>query len=155
METESERIGNKIVYTKYRRFLKNGHPYRALKHGWYKNIEDKEPPTRLTGSTLLEKLAHIKYVPGKITKNKKRVVDDIDLDDEHFVNENGDDERPAWYKKSIIFGLEYWSSHRVRHTIDVMHTEKNVSEHFINLLFDRYNQSSKFAFDKTYRMQCC
>lgn len=42
----------------------------------------------------------------------------------------------------------------MRHTIDAMHTEKNVAEHLINLFFDR-KQSSKFAFDKTYKIQCC
>lgn len=43
----------------------------------------------------------------------------------------------------------------MRHTIDVMHTEKNVAEHLINLMFDKGNQSSKFAWDKIHKMKCC
>lgn len=69
VETESERIGNKIVYTKYRRFLKNGHLYKALKHGRYKNIEDKKPPTRLTGSTLQRDKGYLwTSIYGKLIK---------------------------------------------------------------------------------------
>lgn len=65
-ETESEHIGNRIVYPKYIRFLMDGRPYRALKHGWCKDVECKEPPTRLRGASLLEKLERIKYVHGKL-----------------------------------------------------------------------------------------
>ena len=31
-----------------------------------------------------------------------------------------------WYKKSIFFELEYWSTLKLRHNLDVMHVEKNV-----------------------------
>ena len=89
-----------------------------------------------------------------MNRKKKRIGDDFDHD-EHFGNENDNGVIPAWYKKSILFSLEYWSGHKVRHTIGMMHTEKNVAEHFINLLFDRTKQSSKFAFDKAYKIQCC
>jgi len=36
-----------------------------------------------------------------------------------------------------------------------MHTEKNVTEHLLNLLFDRLKQSSKFPFDKIHKTKCC
>ncbi|KAL0454599.1 UNVERIFIED_CONTAM: hypothetical protein Slati_0799100 [Sesamum latifolium] len=31
-----------------------------------------------------------------------------------------------WTKKSIFWELEYWSTHLIRHNLDVMHIEKNV-----------------------------
>ncbi|WVZ50949.1 hypothetical protein U9M48_002152 [Paspalum notatum var. saurae] len=39
-------------------------------------------------------------------------------------------------KKSILFILPYWEHLLLRHNIDVMHTEKNVCENFINTLLD-------------------
>lgn len=69
-----------------------------------------------------------------------------------FVDE---DERLAWYKKSILFDSNYWSSHKVHHTIDVMHTEKNIAEHLISFTFDKGKQSSEYAWDKIHKLQCC
>ena len=109
METESEYIGNKVVYPKYRRFLKDDHPYRLIKHGWYKDTEDKEPPTRLSGPSLLEKLNCIKYFPGKLPKNKKRTIYEA-TDKSFFTVGDGDIEKLSWYKKSIFYDLIYWSS---------------------------------------------
>ncbi|KAL2227583.1 UNVERIFIED_CONTAM: hypothetical protein Sindi_2117000 [Sesamum indicum] len=31
-----------------------------------------------------------------------------------------------WTKKSIFWDLKYWSTHMIRHNLDVMHIEKNV-----------------------------
>lgn len=113
-KTASERIIGKNVYTKYKRFLKDGHPFRSTKCGWYKSEEHKEPLTRLTGPALLEKLDRINYIPGKLVKSsgkKRRAIEDDGSDEDvvHDVNE----ERSAWYKKSILFGLDYWESHKV------------------------------------------
>lgn len=36
-----------------------------------------------------------------------------------------------------------------------MHTEKNVVEHLINFMFNKGKQSSKLAFDKDHKLQCC
>ena len=39
-----------------------------------------------------------------------------------------------WYKKSIFFELEYWSSLKLRHNLDVMHIEKNVCDNIVETL---------------------
>ncbi|KAI5334273.1 hypothetical protein L3X38_024406 [Prunus dulcis] len=51
----------------------------------------------------------------------------------HMV-ENGD--RVCWKKKSIFFDLEYWKYLPVRHTLDVMHIEKNVCDSIIGTLLE-------------------
>ena len=102
----------------------------------------------------MEKLNCIKYFPRKLPKNKKRTIYEA-TDKSFFTVGDGDIEKLSWYKNSIFYDLIYWSSHKVRHTIDVMHTEKNVAEHLINLMFDKGNQSSKFAWDKIHKMKCC
>lgn len=44
--------------------------------------------------------------------------------------------REPWYKSSILFYLEYWRFHQVRHVLDVMHTKKNVAEHLISTILE-------------------
>ena len=39
-----------------------------------------------------------------------------------------------WYKKSIFFELEYWSSLKLRHNLNVMHNEKNVCDNIVKTL---------------------
>ena len=41
----------------------------------------------------------------------------------------------AWYKRSILFDLEYRSSNQVQHVLDV-HTKKNATEHLIGTILD-------------------
>ncbi|KAI5350198.1 hypothetical protein L3X38_003089 [Prunus dulcis] len=51
----------------------------------------------------------------------------------HMV-QNGD--RVCWKKKSIFFDLEYWKYLPVRHSLDVMHIEKNVCDSIIGTLLE-------------------
>ncbi|KAL0458727.1 UNVERIFIED_CONTAM: hypothetical protein Slati_0499900 [Sesamum latifolium] len=41
-----------------------------------------------------------------------------------------------WTKKSIFWELEYWSTHLIRHNLDVMHIEKNEFDNIFNTLMD-------------------
>ncbi|KAK4389817.1 hypothetical protein Sango_2318700 [Sesamum angolense] len=41
-----------------------------------------------------------------------------------------------WTKKSIFWELEYWSTHLIRHNLDVMHIEKNVFDNIFNTEID-------------------
>ena len=43
-------------------------------------------------------------------------------------------EKNIWKKRSIFFDLPYWRSLDVRHSIDVMHVEKNVCDSLISTL---------------------
>ena len=35
---------------------------------------------------------------------------------------------PNWSKVSILYKLPYWKNKKLKHNIDVMHVEKNISE---------------------------
>lgn len=101
------------MYTKYKRFLKDDHLFSALKRGWYKTEEHRQPPPRLNGPPLLQRLDHINYIPGKLVKcyGKKRMAFESvgggdDEDDDEDDDDDADDvdkERPAWYKKYSFF----------------------------------------------------
>ena len=50
------------------------------------------------------------------------------------MTQNMNTERNIWKKRSIFFDLPYWHSHDVRHSIYVMHVEKNVCDSVISIL---------------------
>ena len=121
----------KVVYTNYRIFLSMDHPFRKDGYLGLRSTEQSHPPLRLNGDALLKKLSKIKYVLGKIPKflGRKRTM--CNEDDSSNV-----EIKKAWYKRSILFNLDYWSYNQVRHVLDVMHTEKNVGEHLIGTILD-------------------
>nr|GFB72370.1 transposon, En/Spm-like protein [Tanacetum cinerariifolium] len=45
-----------------------------------------------------------------------------------------DGENLLWKKKSVFFDLEYWQHNLLRHNLDVIHIEKNVSDNIIRTL---------------------
>ncbi|XP_060974535.1 uncharacterized protein LOC133039646 [Cannabis sativa] len=85
------------------------------------------PPPPLSGRQLVEKLNKIQFNLGKRkSKSKKR------KGGKGVTNEP----QGPWKKKSIFFELEYWEHLVLRHNLDVMHIEKNVSDSLINTLFN-------------------
>ncbi|KAK4389816.1 hypothetical protein Sango_2318600 [Sesamum angolense] len=42
----------------------------------------------------------------------------------------------SWTKKSILWEVEYWSMHLIRHNLDVMHIEKNVFDIILNTMIN-------------------
>lgn len=120
-------VSKKIVYTNYRQFLKSDHPFRDGKYLGLKTVEDNLPPESLRGEKLLQHLDRINFVSWKDSNGKRKRA-------EVNVDGDGSEVTVAWYKKSILFGLGYWINHKVRHVIDVMHTEKNVAEHLLNTI---------------------
>ncbi|XP_026411208.1 uncharacterized protein LOC113306494 [Papaver somniferum] len=132
-ETRSTHLGydNKIVYTNYRIFLKKSHPFRDGTLLGLETQEHKSAPLRLTGAQSLEKLADVRYEPGKLVVRKigkrKRY---------QFDEEEGDSElvTGAFFKKCILWELQSYCALTIRYCVDVMHTEKNVMEHIIYTL---------------------
>ncbi|GKD98576.1 hypothetical protein Tco_1382473, partial [Tanacetum coccineum] len=53
-----------------------------------------------------------------------------------IIEEDIDGENPLWKKKSVFFNLEYWEHNLLRHNLDVMHIEKNVSDNILGALLD-------------------
>ncbi|PIA27802.1 hypothetical protein AQUCO_07500017v1 [Aquilegia coerulea] len=126
-ETPSLRLVNsgKIVYTNYPMFLGR------------QTSENRPPPKRLNGPMLMQQLNRLNYVPSKIPKRcgKRSHVQDSEGDN------SGAEVTKAWYKKSVLFDLEYWNGHQVRHVIDVMHTEMNVAKALICTILDMKDRS--------------
>lgn len=62
-------------------------------------------------------------------KAANELDDDCDPDGDHIL----------WKKKSTFFELEYWEHNPLRHNLDVMHIEKNVSDILLGTLLDMDN----------------
>jgi hypothetical protein len=75
------------------------------------NTEKRHPPPHLTGHEVYEMVKAVHVVLGK----RKRIGKNTEEDD-------------MWKKQSIFWELPYWKELDVRHSIDVIHVEKNVCE---------------------------
>ncbi|XP_048622707.1 uncharacterized protein LOC106373993 [Brassica napus] len=77
----------------------------------------------------------LKFSRKPLEKEKKwkrlELEDDERLQEEECEESN---ELWRWKKRSIFFDLPYWKELPVRHNIDVMHVEKNVSDAILSLL---------------------
>ena len=105
----------KMYYMDHRVFLPMSHPWRANKKSFNGKKELRHSPHVLRGMNILEILRDFKNNFGKINKNKR----------------DG-----PWKKRSIFFKLPYWAQNTLRHNLDVMHIEKNVSDNVIGTLQD-------------------
>ncbi|RVX18397.1 hypothetical protein CK203_006331 [Vitis vinifera] len=103
----------------HRRFLPCNHPFRKQKKAFNGKQEFSSPPQPLSGEEILRKIDVISNSWGK-NKNSRGKLN---------VNTTN-----CWKKKSIFFDLEYWKYLHVRHSLDVMHIEKNVCESIIGTL---------------------
>ena len=122
-DTFSHRLkhGKKNSYTGHRRFLPCNHPFRKQKKAFNGKQEFSSPPQPLSGEEILRKIDVISNSWGK-NKNSRGKLN---------VNTTN-----CWKKKSIFFDLEYWKYLHVRHSLDVMHIEKNVCESIIGTLLN-------------------
>ena len=122
-DTYSHRLkhGKKNSYTGHRRFLPCNHPFRKQKKAFNGKQEFSSPPQPLSGEEILRKIDVISNSWGK-NKNSRGKLN---------VNTTN-----CWKKKSIFFDLEYWKYLHVRHSLDVMHIEKNVCESIIGTLLN-------------------
>nr|XP_017221555.1 PREDICTED: uncharacterized protein LOC108198305 [Daucus carota subsp. sativus] len=79
---------------------------------------------RMSGEYEISTFNHLQFPPpGRLTKQRA-----LGYGKEH-----------NWTSRPIFYELEYWSSLRLRHCIDVMHTEKNVFENvFYTIVDDRF-----------------
>ncbi|XP_024178730.1 uncharacterized protein LOC112184726 [Rosa chinensis] len=129
-ETDSFRLhhGKKEIYMGHRKWLPDNHIFRT----WYNNFngstEHRKPPKPMTGLDCLRALSALEFQFGKgketsSSRKRKRVQN----------NDNTKYTGP-WRKQSIFFQLPYWKDLLLRHNIDVMHVEKNVTESVIGTL---------------------
>jgi len=105
----------------HRRFLEINHPYRRNKCFFDNTKEERIAPHALSGEDVLVQLnTSSQRTVNDNTRKRKR-------DTERYDN---------WKKKSIFFELPYWKTLLLRHNLDVMYIEKNISESVLGTLLD-------------------
>ncbi|XP_048605522.1 uncharacterized protein LOC106359340 [Brassica napus] len=130
------KFSRKFVYMSNRRRLPPGHRYR-YKKAWFDNTVEEGNANRIqTGAEIYETLQAFTNDFGRpLEKEKKRKRLELE-DDERLQEEECEESNELWRwkKRSIFFDLPYWKELPVRHNIDVMHVEKNVSDAILSLL---------------------
>ncbi|XP_048630349.1 uncharacterized protein LOC125603264 isoform X2 [Brassica napus] len=132
------KFSRKYVYLGNRKRLSPGHHYRRRK-GWFDNTVEKGTANRIqTGAEIFATLKNFRNDFGRsLAKKKKRkrnvVSEDEVAEDEDEENDETSDQW-RWKKRSIFFDLPYWKDLPVRHNIDVMHVEKNLSDALLSTL---------------------
>ncbi|XP_060957897.1 uncharacterized protein LOC115712281 [Cannabis sativa] len=121
----------KMCYMGHRRFLPKEHVFRTWKKAFDGKQEFGLPPPPLLGEQVLEKLNKVQFHLGKRKANPKKRKGRREKSDVVANEPQG-----PWKKKSIFFELEYWKHLLIRHNLDVMHIEKNVSDSLLNTLFN-------------------
>ncbi|GJT78617.1 hypothetical protein Tco_1045342 [Tanacetum coccineum] len=123
-------VKHKIAYVGYRRFLRTRHRLRSKFKEFFGVPEQKPKPKKLTALEIQSQISKdFKRVPRKhpdIAKKNPKPNREIELN---------------WSKRSIFWDLEYWPFLLLKHNYDVMHTEKNALEAFMNTLLQ--NDKSK------------
>ncbi|KAG7556924.1 hypothetical protein ISN44_As11g029270 [Arabidopsis suecica] len=140
------KFSRKHVYMGNRRRLRPDHPYRRRKV-WFDNTVELGTANRIqSGAEIYECLRDFRNEFGRPLEKKgkrKRMEADDDDDDDVIAAEEYEenDDQWRWKKMSIFFQLAYWKDLPVRHNIDVMHVEKNVSDALLSILM--HNGKSK------------
>jgi len=98
--------GQKIVYTKHRKFLPRNHPYRRMKKTFNGTITDEVVTRHRNGEEVYNQVKNIDFMFDEHQKQKTT-------------------EKNIWKKRPVLFNLPYWCKLEVRHCIDVMHVEKH------------------------------
>ncbi|XP_004516272.1 uncharacterized protein [Cicer arietinum] len=123
-DTESKRLkfGRKNCFMGHRRYLPFDHKYRYNKHSFDGSLEFRSSPVPMSGSEVLEQIEEY---------SRKRSRD-----------EGTSEEGPLqWKKKSIFWDLPYWAHNLIRHFLDRMHIEKNVSDNVLLTVLDDKNRT--------------
>nr|XP_023899147.1 uncharacterized protein LOC112011004 [Quercus suber] len=108
----SEVLKSKIGFINYRAYLPMEHRWRQ---SWLHNglSEKRKRSLELQVEKIQEQLDRMpNIILGKHPSNKKK----------QLIGE------PNWSKASILYKLPYWKNKKLKHNIDVMCVEKNISE---------------------------
>ncbi|XP_050246160.1 uncharacterized protein LOC126694124 [Quercus robur] len=108
-----ETLESKIGYTNHRAYLPMDHPWRRS-CSFNGKIEKQMRSLELPVEKINEQFDRMpNIILGKDLNNKKK---------RPIIG------GPNWSKKSILYKLPYWRNKKLKHNIDVMHVEKNISE---------------------------
>lgn len=119
--TSSEKLSDssKIVYMGHRKWLDAKDPWRDDKERFNGKTEHGTVPKEKSGMQILEIVNDLEVVPGKIGAKKYMEPEGI-----------------VWRRRSVFWDLEYWAHLECRHSIYVMHVEKNVCDNVLGLLMN-------------------
>lgn len=126
----------KWCFMGHRRFLPNGHRFRLSRLRFDGNVEDRDPPKKLSGSEILKQLEDIDITLGKQPQKSDKGKRKRSRRKNNVVG----NQVKQWKKRSIFFELPYWEFNLLRHNLDVMHIEKNVCD---NIIFTLLNDKDK------------
>ncbi|XP_073137491.1 uncharacterized protein [Henckelia pumila] len=112
-------------FDNHRKFLPVNHPLRRSRNLFRRGqtVSHTARPMR-SGHELLDELDSYGFLPS------------YEVDAEEHNKELYKMSASGWRKRSIFWELPYWSSNMVRHTLDVMHIEKNVFDNIVNTLMN-------------------
>ncbi|KAL0284716.1 UNVERIFIED_CONTAM: hypothetical protein Sangu_2811800 [Sesamum angustifolium] len=104
----------------HRRFLPQDHPYWRNKKAFIKNRQERNiARPRLTGEE----------IPVLVEEYSSAIKQSL-------IHPPGYGTDHKWTKKSIFWDLSYWTTHLIRHNLDVMHIEKNAFDNIFNTVMD-------------------
>lgn len=160
-ETHSQWLphSGKFCYMGSRRWLEPDHPFRFQKEHFDGLEELRSPPNIISGVEIERQLSKLKFCYGKAFSMSKKRQRDCNLqtkagvssqecifdDEDDLVDDDSEcmmttsssiDNGHLWRKRSIFFNLPYWKYNLLRHSLDVMHIEKNVFDNLIGTLMD-------------------
>jgi hypothetical protein len=120
-ETDSQYLSEsqKTVYMRHQHYILMKKQFRSMKDQFNGNTEKRHPPPHLTGHEFYEMVKDVHIVLSKRKRTNKNTEED-----------------DKWKKQSIFWELPYWKDLDVRHSIDVMHVEKNMCESLLRTLFN-------------------
>ncbi|XP_026378890.1 uncharacterized protein LOC113273371 [Papaver somniferum] len=128
----------KICYMGHRRWIRTGHKFRDDKTNFDGVVDHGTATWLLSGLQIQQKVANLKTKHGKgkppaepSKKCKRRAAEDNDEDadaEEEVQN------RSLFSRRSILYDFPKWGSNVIRHITDVMHIEKNITEHLLNTI---------------------
>ncbi|XP_058092469.1 uncharacterized protein LOC131238899 [Magnolia sinica] len=120
---------HKFFYMGHRQFLDRDHRYRHDKRNFNGKLELRDVPKQLSGNEVLAQVSKINIIFEK--KSDTKVGKKRNRD-----NNKEKGKASCWKKRSIFFDLPYWAGNMLRHSLDVMHIEKNVCDNVLGTLLN-------------------
>jgi len=105
------------------------HLWRRNKRTFDGNQEQESAPHVQSGDDILRQLEGMVFGDESAGKKKEKKRKKRQATEDATEN-------VVWKKKSIFFRLPYWKDNLLRHNLDVMHIEKNVTDNILGTILD-------------------
>ena len=105
--------------------MDNDHEFREDDINFDGTKEFRVAPATPSGSVIMQQTEKL---VGRCLGKKHQAL--------YNKRKRGEDDACVWKKRSILSTLPYWADQKLRHNINVMHTEKNVTDNIMVTLLD-------------------